>query len=118
MPFRGRVPPTAPWMRPPSRNQPYVGDLSFVMPGLVPGIHALLFCDKVRRGWPDKPGHDGENKRDPTFRSLRQVTHVDVFAEIGLVLLEASLDLHLLHLLQRLRVDARARVAIVFLHGE
>jgi len=27
--------------------------LSFVMPGLVPGIHASLFCE-ARRGWPDK----------------------------------------------------------------
>jgi hypothetical protein len=29
----------------------------FVMPGLVPGIHALLAASKGVDGW-DKPGHD------------------------------------------------------------
>ena len=32
-------------------------ELSFVMPGLVPGIHALLGCNKDVDGR-DKPGHD------------------------------------------------------------
>ena len=43
---------------------------SVVMPGhpgpaagrpeckLVPGIHVFKLRDKIRRGWPDKPGHD------------------------------------------------------------
>jgi hypothetical protein len=34
-----------------------------VMPGLVPGIHVLAFANKVRRGWPDKPGHDDRHFR-------------------------------------------------------
>jgi hypothetical protein len=32
-------------------------DLSFVMPGLVPGIHVLLLCQNVDGR--DEPGHDG-----------------------------------------------------------
>jgi hypothetical protein len=34
--------------------------LSFVVPGLDPGIHVLLSEQRLRRGWPDKPGRDGE----------------------------------------------------------
>jgi hypothetical protein len=33
---------------------------SFVMPGFMPGIHVLKYCDgKDVDGW-DKPGHDGK----------------------------------------------------------
>jgi len=35
----------------------YVASLSAVMPGLVPGIHALL-CAKEGVDGRDKPGHD------------------------------------------------------------
>jgi hypothetical protein len=30
--------------------------LSFVMPGLVPGIHALTKDQQERRGWPEQKG--------------------------------------------------------------
>ena len=30
-----------------------------VMPGLVPGIHEFFTIANQKRGWPDKPGHDG-----------------------------------------------------------
>jgi hypothetical protein len=32
--------------------------LACVMPGLVPGIYVFIISPQVRRGWPDKPGHD------------------------------------------------------------
>jgi hypothetical protein len=34
------------------------GHYSSVMPGLVPGIHALLFCETKGVDGRDKPGHD------------------------------------------------------------
>jgi hypothetical protein len=37
-------------------------DLSFVMPGLVPGIHALSYGDENVDGR-DKPGHDRQPLR-------------------------------------------------------
>jgi hypothetical protein len=33
------------------------------MPGLVPGIHVLLFCHEKDVDGRDKPGHDGEKHR-------------------------------------------------------
>jgi hypothetical protein len=30
-----------------------------VLTGLVPGIYVFWALSKAKRGWPDKPGHDG-----------------------------------------------------------
>ncbi len=51
-------------------------------------------------------------------RSLRQVAEVDERSDIDLLLLEACLDLELLHLLQCIHVDAQTRLVIVVVHGQ
>jgi hypothetical protein len=43
-------------------------DLSFVMPGLVPGIHVFLHLIKKDVDGRDKPGHDGATNR--SFRRM------------------------------------------------
>jgi hypothetical protein len=43
-------------------REPALANISVVMPGLVPGIHALLFiCENVDGR--DKPGHDDMGAR-------------------------------------------------------
>ncbi|MGX7745128.1 hypothetical protein [Rhodopseudomonas parapalustris] len=42
-----------------------------VMPGLVPGIHAVLAATRKRRGWPGKSGHDGRYCKYLFLRSFR-----------------------------------------------
>src|SRR6478736_2821393 len=77
---------------------------------------------------PGKPGARGGGSRPSlpliispprrsAFRSLRQVAEIDQRPHVGVLLLEAGLDLECLHLLERIDVDLQAGVAIVIVHA-
>src|SRR6478672_618126 len=77
---------------------------------------------------PGKPGARGGGSRPSlpliispprrsAFRSLRQVAEIDQRPHVGVLLLEAGLDLECLHLLERIDVDLQAGITIVIVHA-